>query len=124
MGKDIKEGVVDGRLRVYGVHNLRVIDASIIPVIPDCRIQNSVYGIGEKVFGSTVSAPLPGLIDNGTGRRHDQSRLPGTVRLIRCELLTANVDGRDYRQRLHEFNVCLVGSLAFNCWLYHFFSHL
>jgi choline dehydrogenase-like flavoprotein len=49
MGKDIKHGVVDGKLRVYGVQNLRVIDASVIPVIPDCRIQNSVYMIGEKV---------------------------------------------------------------------------
>ncbi|KAJ6498928.1 hypothetical protein C8R45DRAFT_980395 [Mycena sanguinolenta] len=48
MGKDIKHGVVDGKLRVYGVQNLRVIDASVIPVIPDCRIQNSVYMIGEK----------------------------------------------------------------------------
>ncbi|KAJ7694258.1 hypothetical protein B0H14DRAFT_3530803 [Mycena olivaceomarginata] len=48
LGKDIEHGVVDGKLRVYGVHNLRVIDASVIPVIPDCRIQNSVYMIGEK----------------------------------------------------------------------------
>ncbi|KAF7357696.1 GMC oxidoreductase [Mycena venus] len=48
MGKDIKHGVVDGKLRVYGIQNLRVIDASVIPVIPDCRIQNSVYMIGEK----------------------------------------------------------------------------
>ncbi|KAJ7347004.1 hypothetical protein DFH08DRAFT_780796 [Mycena albidolilacea] len=48
LGKDIEHGVVDGKLRVYGVQNLRVIDASVIPVIPDCRIQNSVYMIGEK----------------------------------------------------------------------------
>jgi choline dehydrogenase len=49
MGKDIKQGVVDSKLRVHGVKNLRVIDASVIPVIPDCRIQNSVYMIAEKV---------------------------------------------------------------------------
>lgn len=49
MGKNIEEGVVDGKLRVYGVQNLRVVDASVIPVIPDCRIQNSVYMIAEKV---------------------------------------------------------------------------
>lgn len=41
--------MVDSKLNVHGVRNLRVIDASIIPVIPDCRIQNSVYMIGEKV---------------------------------------------------------------------------
>ena len=41
--------MVDSKLRVHGIKNLRVIDASIMPVIPDCRIQNSVYMIGEKV---------------------------------------------------------------------------
>lgn len=48
LSKSIDQGVVDPKLRVHGIKNLRVIDASIIPVIPDCRIQNSVYMIGEK----------------------------------------------------------------------------
>jgi choline dehydrogenase-like flavoprotein len=48
LSKNIDQGVVDPRLKVHGVQNLRVIDASNIPVIPDCRIQNSVYMIGEK----------------------------------------------------------------------------
>ncbi|PSR85574.1 hypothetical protein BD289DRAFT_368349 [Coniella lustricola] len=48
MGKDVEQGVVDNKLKVFGVDKLRVIDASVIPVIPDCRIQNSVYMIGEK----------------------------------------------------------------------------
>ncbi|OIW28942.1 alcohol oxidase [Coniochaeta ligniaria NRRL 30616] len=48
IGKDISHGVVDSKLQVFGIKNLRVIDASIIPVIPDCRIQNSVYMIGER----------------------------------------------------------------------------
>lgn len=48
LSKDISQGVVDPKLKVHGIKNLRVIDASIIPVIPDCRIQNSVYMIGEK----------------------------------------------------------------------------
>ncbi|CAL5870522.1 uncharacterized protein PFLUO_LOCUS4759 [Penicillium psychrofluorescens] len=48
LSKSIQQGVVDSNLKVHGVKNLRVIDASVIPVIPDCRIQNSVYMIGEK----------------------------------------------------------------------------
>lgn len=48
LSKSIEQGVVDPRLKVHGVNNLRLIDASVIPVIPDCRIQNSVYMVGEK----------------------------------------------------------------------------
>jgi len=48
LSKDIKQGVVDERLKVYGLKNVRVIDASVFPVIPDCRIQNPVYMVGEK----------------------------------------------------------------------------
>jgi len=48
LSKSIDQGVVDPKLKVHGIKNLRVADASIIPVIPDCRIQNSVYMIGEK----------------------------------------------------------------------------
>lgn len=49
LSQSIEQGVVDSELRVHGVKRLRVIDASIIPIIPDCRIQNAVYMIGEKV---------------------------------------------------------------------------
>jgi choline dehydrogenase len=48
LSKSIDQGVVDPQLKVHGIRNLRLIDASIMPVIPDCRIQNSVYMIGEK----------------------------------------------------------------------------
>lgn len=41
-------GVVDDRLRVYGVTGLRVVDASIMPVIPDQHVQGPVYMIAEK----------------------------------------------------------------------------
>ncbi|KAF1952474.1 choline dehydrogenase-like protein [Byssothecium circinans] len=41
-------GCVSSRLRVYGTQHLSVVDASIIPIIPSCHLQASVYGIGEK----------------------------------------------------------------------------
>jgi choline dehydrogenase len=41
-------GVVDSRLRVYGVDRLRVVDCSIIPALPDVNIQGPVFGIGEN----------------------------------------------------------------------------
>ncbi|KAK4142887.1 uncharacterized protein C8A04DRAFT_29464 [Dichotomopilus funicola] len=60
LSKDIKQGVVDPQLRVHGVKNLRVIDASVIPVIPDCRIQMSVYMIGER-GADFIKATYPNL---------------------------------------------------------------
>ena len=48
LSRNIEQGVVGPALKVHGVDKLRVVDASIIPIIPDCRIQNSVYMIGEK----------------------------------------------------------------------------
>ncbi|PGH10857.1 hypothetical protein AJ79_05217 [Helicocarpus griseus UAMH5409] len=40
-------GVVDDKLRVYGCSNLRVCDASIIPVVPRSNPQAVVYGLAE-----------------------------------------------------------------------------
>lgn len=60
MSQNIEQGVVDSNLRVHGVENLRVIDASVIPVIPDCRIQNAVYMIGEKA-SDMIKAAYPEL---------------------------------------------------------------
>lgn len=40
-------GVVDAQLRVYGCRNLRVCDASIIPLTPRTNPQATVYGVAE-----------------------------------------------------------------------------
>lgn len=41
-------GCVSDKLLVYGTQHLSVIDASIIPIIPSCHLQATMYGIGEK----------------------------------------------------------------------------
>jgi choline dehydrogenase-like flavoprotein len=43
-----KGGVVDEKLIVYGTTNLRIVDASIFPLIPRGSIQSTVYAVAER----------------------------------------------------------------------------
>ncbi|MCJ1445921.1 MAG: hypothetical protein MMC23_006426 [Stictis urceolatum] len=47
MREDLR-GVVDERLRVYGTKNVRVCDASVLPIIPRGNILTAVYAFAEK----------------------------------------------------------------------------
>ncbi|ODM93744.1 Glucose dehydrogenase [FAD, quinone] [Orchesella cincta] len=42
------EAVVDSKLRVIGIDGLRVVDASIMPVITNANVQAAIFAIGEK----------------------------------------------------------------------------
>jgi choline dehydrogenase-like flavoprotein len=42
-------GVVDPNLKVYGLQNVRIIDAGIFPLTIGVPIQPTVYAIAEKV---------------------------------------------------------------------------
>lgn len=73
LSKSIHQGVVDPELHVHGVKNLRIADASVIPVIPDCRIQNSVYMIGERVCSHR---PIPQIHYEIVAEANAHCRLP------------------------------------------------
>ncbi|KAL8735786.1 MAG: hypothetical protein Q9166_000650 [cf. Caloplaca sp. 2 TL-2023] len=50
MGKKANDGsVVDNMGRVHGARGLRVVDASVFPVLPAGHIQATVYAIAEKI---------------------------------------------------------------------------
>jgi choline dehydrogenase-like flavoprotein len=55
-------GVVDEKLRVYGVKNLRIVDASIMPTLPGANTCQTVYMIGEKVTSSLPHMFVPLLM--------------------------------------------------------------
>lgn len=82
-------GVVDGALKVYGTTNLRVVDASVLPVELACHIQATVYAIAEKVrmvCGGRVPGADGGDVvgcgyDQGAVCCEDLRSLTGDVRL-------------------------------------------
>ena len=41
-------GVVDAELKVYGVRGVRVVDASVMPMIPGAHLCSTVYAVAEK----------------------------------------------------------------------------
>ncbi|PVH74024.1 GMC oxidoreductase [Cadophora sp. DSE1049] len=48
MGPRDAGGVVDAELKVYGVKGLRVVDASVFPILPRGNIITSVYAVAER----------------------------------------------------------------------------
>jgi choline dehydrogenase len=47
-----KGGVVGPELKVHGASGLRVVDMSIMPIIPSAHLTSTAYGVAEKVYYS------------------------------------------------------------------------
>ena len=52
--KSDSTSVVDNNLRVRGFQNLRVVDASIMPMIPSSNVNAAVLAIAEKIATEIV----------------------------------------------------------------------
>ena len=68
-------GVVDSSLKVYGTTNLRVVDASILPMHVAAHTQSTTYAIGEKVSWSAQSQLELCANNKAIGCYHHQGRL-------------------------------------------------
>jgi choline dehydrogenase len=82
--------VLDSNFNVYGVSNLRVVDASVFPRIPGFFIVSCVYTIAEKaadaILAAAGHAKLPGCLYNEGFWCKVRNGLAGACRVIGCAL--------------------------------------
>lgn len=82
MGRD-KGSVVDPELRVYGIDNLRVIDASVFPTIPSVPTHVSVLAVAQIAADMITGAADVGIaqeLDDGTDENAFENRIPPAER--------------------------------------------
>lgn len=63
MGAREEGGVVDGNLKVYGTSNLRVVDGSMMPILPAAHTMTTVYAVAEKVSFPIVLTYKPRMLE-------------------------------------------------------------
>ena len=66
--------VIDGRARVYGTQNLRVVDASSFPFLPPGHPQSTIYALAEKIAADILGPDVPPPGYAMTGYAQDMSQ--------------------------------------------------
>lgn len=61
-------GVVDAHLKVYDTSNVRVVDASIMPLQISAHLSSTLYGVAEKA-ADLIKADWASLNNNVTFQR-------------------------------------------------------
>jgi hypothetical protein len=77
-------GVVDANLLVYGLTNVRVADASIIPISLSTHLMSSTYGVAEqasdiiRAYHNLPAEPAPAFSSSGSSSSTPSSSAVGT----------------------------------------------
>lgn len=79
-------GVVDANLRVYGLANVRVADASVVPIALSTHLMSSTYGVAEQAgniirayYTNTTGTSDPGSTASATSTALSAHATTGTV---------------------------------------------